>query len=288
MNHIYAFPDAPRIEDIGRIEDCERAGGIRRMNGMRHAGEKTDLLRPAGVPDAVWSAVLSVMAMRRLDGIAYREIEVPRSLADFGIGVSLRCSEDSSEDRSEDSLGASGWIMALYAQHPNAQWESHWRCTAYARVPYDDCVNDELAAQIVWDEMRMALGPLATGLPSGTVSVTRDRSFGLHESIELIEPTGSTQPTESTEPTEPTELNAAAESNEASRPEQMSEQIPEQMLERTAVGCELRVSWSPASAPGVEIADEIGTHIEAWAGLLHSMSTAETGNSSNEEEIALG
>ncbi|KAE8128023.1 MULTISPECIES: DUF3000 family protein [Bifidobacterium] len=275
MNHIYAFPDAPRIEDIGRIEDCERTGGIRHMSGARHAGERTDLFRPAGVPDAVWSAVLSVMAMRRLDGIAYREIEVPRSLADFGIGVSLRCSEDSSEDRSEDSLGASGWIMALYAQHPDAQWESHWRCTAYARVPYDDCVNDELAAQIVWDEMRMALGPLTTGLPSGTVSVTRDRSFGLHEPLESIE---------LIEPTESTELNAAAESHEASRPEQ----IPEQMLERTAVGCELRVSWSPASAPGVEIADEIGTHIEAWAGLLHSMSTAETGNSSNEEEIALG
>ncbi|MCI1673930.1 MAG: DUF3000 domain-containing protein [Bifidobacterium tibiigranuli] len=279
MNHIYAFPDAPRIED------CERTGGIRRMSGTRHAGEKTDLFRPAGVPDAVWSAVLSVMAMRRLDGIAYREIEVPRSLADFGIGVSLRCSEDSSEDRSEDSLGASGWIMALYAQHPDAQWESHWRCTAYARVPYDDCANDELAAQIVWDEMRMALGPLASGLPSGTVSVTRDRSFGLHEPLESI---GLIEPSESTEPTELTEPNAAAESHEASRPERMPEQIPEQMLERTAVGCELRVSWSPASAPGVEIADEIGTHIEAWAGLLHSMSTAETGNSSNEEEIALG
>jgi hypothetical protein len=123
-------------------------------------------------------------------------------------------------------------------------------------VPYDDCANDDLAAQMVWDEMRMAMEPLSEVIPSGTVSVTRDRSFGLNGPDTADGPDG------------------AGESGRGPK--------------RAAAGCELRVSWTPAGVPGVEIADEIGTHIEAWAGFLRSMSMAVTGNAGNEEEIALG
>ena len=43
--------------------------------------------RPVGVPDAVWSAVESVRSMPRVTGMRYRELPVPSTLADYGIGV---------------------------------------------------------------------------------------------------------------------------------------------------------------------------------------------------------
>jgi len=46
--------------------------------------------RPVGVPDAVWSAVESVRSMPRVTGMRYRELPVPSTLADYGIGVEMR------------------------------------------------------------------------------------------------------------------------------------------------------------------------------------------------------
>ena len=49
--------------------------------------------RPQGVPDDVWAAVESVSAMKRLYDVRYREIPVPSTLADYGIGVELEAGE---------------------------------------------------------------------------------------------------------------------------------------------------------------------------------------------------
>lgn len=52
-------------------------------------GESNDgrPVRPQGVPDEVWAAVESVSTMKRIHDVRYREIPVPSTLADYGIGV---------------------------------------------------------------------------------------------------------------------------------------------------------------------------------------------------------
>ena len=91
MADIFDFPRDAR--------NVARADG----KGADMGGEapQTMLMRPQGVPDQVWNAVLSVDCMRRLKGMTYREIPVPNSMANFGIGVALEC----------DETYASGWIM---------------------------------------------------------------------------------------------------------------------------------------------------------------------------------
>ena len=79
MADIFDFPRDAR--------NVARADG----KGADMGGEapQTMLMRPQGVPDQVWNAVLSVDCMRRLKGMTYREIPVPNSMAHFGIGVAL-------------------------------------------------------------------------------------------------------------------------------------------------------------------------------------------------------
>ena len=112
MADIFDFPRDAR--------NVARADG----KGADMGGEapQTMLMRPQGVPDQVWNAVLSVDRMRRLKGMTYREIPVPNSMANFGIGVALEC----------DETYASGWIMILYSLKFREDWHSHWRCVAFS------------------------------------------------------------------------------------------------------------------------------------------------------------
>ena len=130
---------------------------------------QTMLMRPQGVPDQVWNAVLSVDCMRRLKGMTYREIPVPNSMANFGIGVALEC----------DETYASGWIMILYSLKCREDWHSHWRCVAYAQLPLPSDENDGLAPSMYWDGMRSFVDDASLGDVSGTVTVTQNTSFGL-------------------------------------------------------------------------------------------------------------
>lgn len=102
---------------------------------------QTMLMRPQGVPDQVWNAVLSVDCMRRLKGMTYREIPVPNSMANFGIGVALEC----------DETYASGWIMILYSLKFREDWHSHWRCVAFASLPLPDKEYDCLTPGMYWE-----------------------------------------------------------------------------------------------------------------------------------------
>lgn len=104
MADIFDFPRDAR--------NVARADG----KGADMGGEapQTMLMRPQGVPDQVWNAVLSVDRMRRLKGMTYREIPVPNSMANFGIGVALEC----------DETYASGWIMILYSLKFREDWHS--------------------------------------------------------------------------------------------------------------------------------------------------------------------
>lgn len=69
--------------------------------------------RPVGVPDAVWSAVESVRSMPRVTGMRYRELPVPSTLADYGIGVEMECVADDDSRSFGDAHMASGWIDHL-------------------------------------------------------------------------------------------------------------------------------------------------------------------------------
>ena len=71
--------------------------------------------RPQGVPDEVWRAVESVRAMRTVPGVHYREIPVPSTLADYGIGVALGI-EASDAYSHRHRQQANGWIMLLYGR----------------------------------------------------------------------------------------------------------------------------------------------------------------------------
>ena len=82
--------------------------------------------RPLGVPDVVWDAVLSVRNMRRVNGVAYREIPIPCAMADFGVGVALESSsyrDEKSYFRNDCAMTgnrcatADGWIM-VFARLP--------------------------------------------------------------------------------------------------------------------------------------------------------------------------
>lgn len=186
--------------------------------------------RPDGVPDAVWSAVESVRTMPRVNGMQYREIAVPASLADYGIGVGLTCDQDSHAMPSQPAArAADGWIMLLYAHEPPVQWQSHWRCVAYARMPLPALEDNGLTPAMYWDDMCDRLVDIDPDSISGTVTVTRDTTFAA-----------------------PTETGSSS--------------LP--VANRADCGCEMRVSWTPiASIDGVL---DAGGQIQLWARFIHA------------------
>ncbi|KAB7788538.1 DUF3000 family protein [Bifidobacterium cebidarum] len=140
-------------------------------------------IRPHGVPDDLWAAVESVSTMPLLAGVHYREIPVPSTLADFGIGVELESAEHTHGDapcKPTDGLShtATGWIMVLYCERPRMEWGSRWRCTAFARLPLSDTENDPLTPSMYWDDMCDHLEAIEPDSLSGTVTVNQNTSFG--------------------------------------------------------------------------------------------------------------
>lgn len=151
------------------------------------AARRDPMDRPAGVPDTVWFAVESVRRMERIPGVQYREIPVPSTLADFGIGVEIeygRYDDDVtpfSFDADTSSQVASGWIMVLYSSVERQDWGSNWRCVAFARMPLDGGEDDCLTPSMYWEDMCAHLDVLAPVNVGGTVTVTRNTSFGTLE-----------------------------------------------------------------------------------------------------------
>lgn len=139
------------------------------------------LLRPQGVPDELWAAVESVNAMPHLPGVRYREIPVPSTLADYGIGVELEAEPDCSAAASTAGFppdSATGWVMMLYCHEPRVEWGSRWRCVAFARLPLAPAENDPLVPGMYWDDMCDHLVNIDLDSVSGTVTVNQNTSFG--------------------------------------------------------------------------------------------------------------
>lgn len=162
MADIYAFP-------TGASDDARPANGLPR--------------RPDGIPDAVWAAVESVRDMKRLHDVRYREIPVPSTLADYGIGVELEAGmRDDNCDFfaaiAMESRVATGWIMILHAVESRMEWGSCWRCVAFARLPLEAAENDSLAPGMYWEDMCDYLGDVDPDSVSGTVTVTQNTAFG--------------------------------------------------------------------------------------------------------------
>lgn len=168
MADIYAFPTgAPATSHLS-----DAAGG-------------DDLpVRPAEVPDEVWEAVISVRTMRRVPDVRYREIPVPSTLADFGIGIELECgsrderSNPFSADLTDSPRVATGWIMILNSHEYRDDWSGRWRCVAFARMPLETCENDGLTPGMYWEDMCDHLADVEPDSVGGTVTVTQNTSFG--------------------------------------------------------------------------------------------------------------
>ena len=131
--------------------------------------------RPQGVPDEVWRAVESVRTMRAVPGVHYREIPVPSTLADYGIGVGLGI--EASDAHSHHRF-ATGWIMLLYNRRPREEWNSRWRCVCFAQLPLESNENDGLAPSLYWEDMCEYLGDVVPDSVDGTVSITQNTAFG--------------------------------------------------------------------------------------------------------------
>ena len=149
-------------------------------SGVREADSQLPP-RPEGVPDVVWEAVESVRAMRRVSEVRYREIPVPSTLADYGIGVEMESGTHDGNIAPHDEASAhlaSGWIMLLYSEQSRIDWNGHWRCVAFARLPLEASENDSLTPAMYWEDMCGYLTDVEPDSVSGTVTVTQNTSFG--------------------------------------------------------------------------------------------------------------
>lgn len=153
------------------------AHNVAYANGKRTVADDevrcSSLSRPRGVPDQVWNAVLSVERMQRLDGVTYREIPVPNSMANFGIGVEMECGD----------ARTSGWIMVLYSLKFRDDWQSHWRCVAFASLPMSEKKADCLTPGMYWDSMMEYLDSNDSEHVLGTVTVAQNTAFGHRPNI---------------------------------------------------------------------------------------------------------
>ncbi|KAB8289229.1 hypothetical protein DSM100688_0309 [Bifidobacterium ramosum] len=200
--------------------------------------------RPRGVPDAMWHAVESVRAMPLVPGVRYREIPVPETLAEYGIGVDVAYvgdtvdrtahttdrvagrdgaatdDDDGADARSGGGrLDAVGWIMILYSRAVCETWRSRWRCVAFARLALPPAEHDGLASDLYWDDLHTRLARIGAHEIAGTVTVARDTPFGA-------------------------------------------------LAGEPSAGCEMRVSWTPLedSMNGVDA----GAQVAVWARFVRS------------------
>ncbi|MGO4973553.1 DUF3000 family protein [Bifidobacterium boum] len=167
--------------------------------------------RPDGVPDTVWHAVQSVFAMPTVPGVQFHEVPVPKSIADYGIGVGMVRADDATQSDDWSALwhvsscahpggiqggnaigsgdmhkivgeAAWGWIMLLYYADPPQEWESRWRCVAFCRIPGQPDTHDDDGhyTAACWHAVNSGLHKTGvdTDTISGTITVSHDTFFG--------------------------------------------------------------------------------------------------------------
>ncbi|KFI91222.1 permease of the major facilitator superfamily protein [Bifidobacterium saguini DSM 23967] len=190
-------------------------------------------LRPQGVPDELWAAVESVSGITKIAGVRYREIPVPSTLADYGIGVELEADNSDSSAHHEGASrdinamdyaamrSATGWLMVLYCNTPRPDWGSRWRCVAFARLPLEAQENDSLTPGMYWDDMCDYLDNVEPDSVSGTVTVNQNTAFGT-------------------------------------------------LAGTTSAGCEIRVSWTPLDGSGPDGTMDAGAQVNSWAAFITS------------------
>jgi hypothetical protein len=200
------------------------------------------LSRPVGIPDELWYAVESVHHMDMVKAVDYREIEVPATMADFGIGVALTCDSDTAGGDTAPSrvamhgvtgeqqapaaqsplAGPSGWIMILYSRKPRLEWDSQWRCVGFFTTEIAAQEHDSLTAGMFMEAMTAHLSAAETDSVRGTVTLTQNQSFGVIEQDQ-------------------------------------------------SCGCEIRVSWTPA---GMQLQGlDAGQQVRMWARFIKDMAS---------------
>ena len=68
--------------------------------------------------------------------------------------------------------------MMLYAHELRIDWDSNWRCVAFARLPLETAENDSLTPGMYWDDMCDYFDGIEPDSVSGTVTVTQNTAFG--------------------------------------------------------------------------------------------------------------
>lgn len=154
MAEIFTFP-------IGR---SSQTAGASRAASIEDDREMT-------VPSNVLRSVESVRAMRQRSGVIYREIPVPLTLSDYGIGVQIDVNNGS-------PVHSCGWIMVLYSEHPRTEWGSRWRCVAYGSVRISGSEHNGLTPPMMWDWLERTITGINEETLGGTVSLNRNTSFG--------------------------------------------------------------------------------------------------------------
>ena len=66
----------------------------------------------------------------------------------------------------------------LYAHELRIDWDSNWRCVAFARLPLETAENDSLTPGMYWDDMCDYFDGIEPDSVSGTVTVTQNTAFG--------------------------------------------------------------------------------------------------------------
>ena len=117
--------------------------------------------------------------------VRYREIPRAFHLGRLWYRVEFEAGERALGDAFSAGLGsdaesriATGWIMMLYAHELRIDWDSNWRCVAFARLPLETAENDSLTPGMYWDDMCDYFDGIEPDSVSGTVTVTQNTAFG--------------------------------------------------------------------------------------------------------------
>lgn len=122
--------------------------------------------------------------MKRIHDVRYREIPVPSTLADYGIGVEFEAGE-----RARRCFRGRSWQRCrittppqfldhdtLCSRKPRIDWDSNWRCVAFARLPLETA-ETILTPGMYWDDMCDYFDGIEPDSVSGTVTVTQNTAF---------------------------------------------------------------------------------------------------------------
>ena len=200
-----------------------------------------EMIRPAGVPDVVWDAVCSVHDMPRVPGVLYHEIPVDHALCDFGIGVEMMMDLDADSPL--------GWVSIQYSQNSRtfrerAGLQSHRHTGTYT--------STSLQSDAHWRCVAFMRFPISGSEDDGlTPAMYWDEIGARMAGVAVGAPSGTVSVTRNT----------------------VFQTGTSPICARSGLGCEVRMSWTPATLDNGRI--DSGMQVFCLADILRSMADGE-------------